>query len=187
MHMLECVVAPFADRHAICGWTSAEGFENKHHKMSQLKAMLAPMANTGQRVQKLSQRQQIHLIPGLEASFEKIQNAKKSYGKRGPYKKNRGRSKHEEDAPISHHEDESDDVPLDFLKTELGILPIEFAEFYNFYKRDLAPDEWIEGIEKAESLGSKAKSEMRYFWSLHFRDYFSFLVVQVAVSWKVAV
>jgi hypothetical protein len=49
------------------------------------------------------------------------------------------------------------------IKTELGILPTAFAEFYNFYKRDLAPDAWIEGIEKAESLGSKAKAEMRYF------------------------
>jgi hypothetical protein len=163
MHILECCVVPFADKHGMCGRGSTEGFENKHHEMSKLKAMLAPMANTGQRVQKLSQRQQMHLLPGLESLFEKIRNAKKIYGKRGPYKKSSGRARHEEDAPIFHHQDESDDVPVGCFKTELGILPIGFAEFYNFYKRDLAPNEWIEGIEKAESLGSKAKAEMRYF------------------------
>jgi hypothetical protein len=131
------------------------------------------MANTGQRVNTLSQRQQIHLLPGLESIFQKIRNAKKTYPKRGPYNITSGRARTEEDAPISHdpEQDQSDNDPTNWFKTTFGILPVEFAEFYNFYKRDLAPKKWIEGIEKAENLGSKAKAEMRYCsWS--FGDYF---------------
>ena len=163
LHSLECMIVAFAVRHGFIGRGGAEGFENKHYEMAKLKVMLAPMANTGQRVNKLSQRQQMHLLPGLESIFEKIRNAKKTCGKRGPYKKTIGRARTEEDAPISHDQDQSDNVPAGWFKTALGILPIEFAEFYNFYKRNLAPDEWIEGIEKAANLGSKAKAEMRHF------------------------
>jgi hypothetical protein len=139
--------------------------ENKHHEMTKLKVMLAPMANAWQRASKLLQRQQMHSLPGLESVFQKIRNAKKTRGKRGPHKKTSGRARTKEDEPISHdqEQDQSDNIPANLFETTFGVLPVEFAEFCDFFKRDLAPNKWIaEWIEKAENLGSKAKAEMRH-------------------------
>jgi hypothetical protein len=115
------------------------------------------MANVWHGASKLLQRQQMHSLPGLESVFQKIQKAKKTRGKRGPHKKTSGRARTEEDEPISH------DLPANWFETAFGVLPVEFAEFCDFFKRDLAPNKWIaEWIEKAENLGSKAKAEMRH-------------------------
>ena len=44
-----------------------------------------------------------------------------------------------------------------------GILPNEFAEIYNFYKRRLMPEEWRHPFESNEDLGSKAKREAAHY------------------------
>ena len=44
-----------------------------------------------------------------------------------------------------------------------GILPNEFAEIYNFYKRHLMPEEWRQPFDRNEELGSKAKREAGHY------------------------
>ena len=72
MHVLECAFVKFTLKTQMSGRGSSEGFENKHYEMAALKRLLAPMVNTEERVNKLSQRQQISLLPGLEGKFEKL-------------------------------------------------------------------------------------------------------------------
>jgi hypothetical protein len=133
LHSLECMIIAFCEKHGFIGRGGAEGFENKHHEMFKLKDTLAPMANTGQRVTKLASRQQMHLLPGLESIFEKLRNAKKTYGKRGAYNKTSGRSRIEEDAPISHDQDQSDNVPADwFLRLRLVFFRLNLLNFITF-------------------------------------------------------
>jgi hypothetical protein len=60
--------------------------------------------------------------------------------------------------------DDDDDVPEGHFELENGgILPNEFAEIYNFYKRRLMPEEWRHPFNSNEGLGSKTKREVAYF------------------------
>ena len=48
-----------------------------------------------------------------------------------------------EDIVVDLVGDDDDDVPEGHFELENGgILPNEFAEIYNFYKRHLVPEEW---------------------------------------------
>jgi hypothetical protein len=76
----------FVIKHGVASHVSTEGFENTHHVMANLKMMLLPMVKMVDRVNKLVQRQVIHLLlPGINEKIDKIQSKKVRTGHRGPY------------------------------------------------------------------------------------------------------
>jgi hypothetical protein len=166
LHILECCFMNFVRVTGMSGRISAEGMENKHYHMAVWKRLMAPIVKTYIRVAKLSQRQQIHLLSGLWKKFETIENRTVRTGKRGPYR-NRGvstRNKEDIVVDLVDDDDDDDDVPEGHFELENGgVLPNEFAEIYNFYKRRLMPKEWRYPFESNEELGSKAKREVVYF------------------------
>ena len=160
MHINECCLISFIERTHFCGRASSEGFENKHYQMAALKVLLAPMVGTSGRVNKLSQRQQIFLLPGLHERFEKIREKTNSTGPRGSYKTG-VQTRNEEDVVIL--DDIEDDAPNGFICIEDGaLLDDKFAEFYNFYKRSQVPDEWHEPLRQNKKLGNKAVHDSKY-------------------------
>jgi hypothetical protein len=54
------------------GRASTEGLKNPHFHLSALGNMLSLIVKTQHRIEKLSQRQQISLLPELIESFEKL-------------------------------------------------------------------------------------------------------------------
>jgi hypothetical protein len=56
MMVAECAFVSWVSWTRVSGKGDAQGFENKHHQMNGMKALLASVVNTGQRVAKLSQR-----------------------------------------------------------------------------------------------------------------------------------
>ena len=163
MHIVECCFVNFVGVTGMSGRSSAEGMENKHFQMAKLKAMMAPIVKTDVRVAKLSQRQQIYLLPGLAKKFEKIESRTKRTGCRGPNKHNGFITQNTED--IIELEDEDDnDLPEGYFEVaNEGILPIKFAELYNFYKTRLMPEHWRKPFQNDKKLGSKAKLEAAYY------------------------
>jgi hypothetical protein len=161
MHIMECCFINFVRVTGMSGRASAEGMENKHFHMGKLKAMMAPVVKTDVRVAKLSQRQQIYLLPGLAKKFEKIESRTKRTGRRGPYK-NKGlvTRNTEEVIELLDEDDDDDDVPEGhFEVANEGILPNEFAELYNFYKTRLMPEHWRKPFESDECLAAKQSLE----------------------------
>ena len=66
LHTLMCCMIRFVEKTGMTGRANAEGFENTHYKISKLKAMMSGIPQTQLRCEKLSQRQQICLIPEIE-------------------------------------------------------------------------------------------------------------------------
>mgnify|MGYP000258519213 CR=1 FL=1 len=94
------------------------------------------------RVAKLSQRQQIHLLPGLWKKFETIENRTVRTGPHGLYTNNGLSTRNKEDIVVDLVADDDEDMPEGYFELENGgILRNEFAEIYNFYKRCLMPKE----------------------------------------------
>jgi hypothetical protein len=167
MHTLECVFINFATVHGFGGRLSTEGFENKHFLMRRLKAMLSSMLNTGQRIEKLSQRQQIHLIASVAAVFERLQRAKKarSTGPRGPYR-NRGQTRNNEELPDLPEGNNSteENCPEGYFKTPEGyLLPDDLSEFYTFFAQGKVPEAWTESFKTSDQLGSYAQLKASFF------------------------
>jgi hypothetical protein len=160
MMVAECAFVSWVSWTRISGKGDAQGFENKHHQMNGMRALLASMVNTGQRVAKLSQRQQIFLFHEISEKMEFIENKTERTGKRQPYKTKGKSTRALEDVDAL----ESDELDQEFIELENGgLLPEEMSAFYNFYKRSHMPEEWYEPIQNFVSLGSKAKNEARYF------------------------
>ena len=164
MHQLECPLINFIWEHGMAGIVSTEGFENKHFHLAKTKQMLAPMVNTKQRVQKISYRQQMFLIPGVEPANEQLEKltAEAKRGPRGCYSTTLKSRALEDATSLPGGEDIVSDAPSGFFRTEKGILPVDFKEYYNFFQRNLAPDEWTKDFENQNSLGSRAKARMKY-------------------------
>jgi hypothetical protein len=159
MHEAECAYVSWVSLTRISGKGDAQGFENKHHQMKGMKALLAPMVKTGQRVAKLSQRQQIFLSHEISEKMEFIEDKTERRGKRQSYK-TKGKS-----ARALENVDalESDEIE-EYIELENGgLLPEEMSAFYNFYKRSHMPEEWYESIQNFASLGSKVKNEAKFF------------------------
>jgi hypothetical protein len=117
------------------------------------------MVKTGQRVAKLSQRQQIFLSHEISEKMEFIEDETERRGKRQSYKTKGKSSRALEDVDAL----ESDEI-VEFIELENGgLLPEEMSAFYNFYKRSHMPEEWYEPIQNFASLGSKAKNEAKFF------------------------
>ena len=112
---------------------------------------------------KLSQRQQIYLLPGLAKKFEKIESRTKRTGRRGPYKNKGLITRNTEDIIELENEDDSNLTKVYFEVANGGILPNNFAELYNFYKTRLMPEHWRKPFESDEKLGSKAKLEAAFY------------------------
>jgi hypothetical protein len=160
MHVAECCFVARVSWTRFSGRGDTQGFENKHHEMSAMKAMLKPMIDTGQRVSKQAQRQQIHLFRDISARMEQIEEKTKRTGPRGPYKTKGKSSRAQEDVDALEAGDELEKA---FFELESGgLLRAEMSTFYNFYKRSHMPEEWYEPIQSFSQLGSKAKNEMKY-------------------------
>ncbi len=77
----------FALLFGMTGRPSTEGSENKHHHLNELKRTLASISQTKDRTQKLSQRQQIYLLPGIISErIAKIHENSVRTEERGPQK-----------------------------------------------------------------------------------------------------
>jgi hypothetical protein len=167
MHTLECLFINFAGVHGFGGRVSTEGFENKHFLMRRLKAMLSSMFNTGQRIQKLSQRQQIHIIPCVAAVFDRMQRAKeaRSTGPRGPYR-NRGQTRNQEELPDVPERNNSteENCPEGYFKMPDGnLLPEDLREFYTFFAHGKVPEAWTDSFKTSDQLlGSRAQLQVQY-------------------------
>lgn len=159
LHILECRLVPFAEKYGMCGRVNAEGFESKHYQMSSLKTMLAPIVNTGTRVNKLSQRQQVYLITGMSESLERI--APKKGPSRGPYA-SRGRTRIQEVAEIIS-EDFTSDAPDDcFITAQGNLLPLSCHEAYNFYQKGELPESFSAAFEDDAMMSGWMKENAKY-------------------------
>jgi hypothetical protein len=85
MNTMECCLMNFVIKHGVASHVSTEGFENTHHVMANFKMMLSSMVKMVDQVNKLVQRQAIHLLPGLNEKIDKIQSKKVRTGHHGPY------------------------------------------------------------------------------------------------------
>jgi hypothetical protein len=161
MHTLECALINFITVTGICGRGSSEGFENKHFMVALHKEMLAKMAKTTQRVQKLSQRQQLYTDPNISEITEELQEKTddRSTGKRGRYNVN-GRKRNAEE--LSIHADEEEATDGYFKTATKGLMTEQLREFYNFYERSKVPLEWNEAFEQNEQLGNGSKFASAY-------------------------
>jgi hypothetical protein len=163
MHTMECCLMNFVIKHGLAGRVSTEGFENKHHVMANLKTMLSPMVKTVDRVNKLVQRQAIHLLPGLNERIEKIQSKKVRTGRRGPYNVS-GRTRNSEEVVSILDEENRDDEEVDgyFRTLSNFLLPNELQDIYNIYQQRMVPDEWQSAFDSSALLGNKAKKDSAY-------------------------
>jgi hypothetical protein len=125
--------------------------------------MLSPMVKTVDRVNKLVQRQAIHLLPGLNERIDKIQSKKVRTGRRGPYNVS-GRTRNSEEIVSILDEETSDDEEVDgyFRTLSNFLLPNELQEIYNIYQRSKVPDEWQSAFDSSVLLGNKAKKDSAY-------------------------
>jgi hypothetical protein len=159
MHEAECAYVSWVSSTRVSGKGDAQGFENKHHQMNGMKAVLAPMVKTGERVAKLSQRQQIFLSHETSEKMDFVEDKTERRGKRQSYKIKGKSTRALEDVDAL----ESDEI-VEFIELENGgLLPERMSAFYNVYKRSHMPEEWYESIQNFASLGSKAKNEAKYF------------------------
>ncbi len=88
------------------GRSSAEGMENNHYIMGLIKAMMQSIVNTGTRVSKLMQRQQIFLIPNAAKKLNMVESKATRTGKRGPYQNRGNATKAKEVIEILEDEEE---------------------------------------------------------------------------------
>jgi hypothetical protein len=120
---MECCLMNFVIKHGVAGQVSTEGFENKHHVMANLKMMLLPMVKMVDRVNKLVQRQAIHLLPGLNEKIDKIQSKKVRTGHHGPYNVSGTRTRNSKEIVSILDEETSADKEVDgYFRTLLYFL-----------------------------------------------------------------
>ena len=113
---------------------------------------------------KLFQRQKLYLLPGLAEKFKKIESHTKCTGRQGPYRNKGLITQNTEDIIELVDKDDTDGVPEGYFEVaNEGILLIEFAELYNFYKTRLMPEHWRKPFGSDETLGSKATIEAAHF------------------------
>jgi hypothetical protein len=162
MHTLECALVNFITVTGMCGRASSEGFENKHFVVALHKEMLAKMAKTTLRVQKLLQRQQLYTDPHISEITEELQEKTdaRSTGKRGSYNTN-GRNKRSAEE-LAIHVDEKEANDGYFETANRGLMREELREFYNFYERNKVPLEWHEAFNQNEQLGKGSKFVAAY-------------------------
>jgi hypothetical protein len=162
MHTVECALICFVTIHGMCGRVSAEGFERKHYDMSALKTLLAPMVKTSDRVQKISQRQQVSLLPGMAKIIHKMQP--KKIGRRGTYR-TKTAPRREENLP--ERENVDDWAPDGFFKIESGgYLADVYQTVYNYCHHTMIPDYWKVPFPNCDGLGNFAKLKSEFFGDL---------------------
>ncbi|OEU21441.1 hypothetical protein FRACYDRAFT_235067 [Fragilariopsis cylindrus CCMP1102] len=159
LHMLCDGIVEFAEKTGMTGRCSAEGLENKHYVMNQLKKLMAPIALDKVRCEKLMQRQQSCLIPGIadvHKLFERADETAKT-GARGPYASRGTRTKLLEDLPLQDTvEEEAEDGY--FLSTLGNIIPNDLSEIYHYMRLGKAPDEWAQTFLESTLLGNKVST-----------------------------
>ena len=163
MHMLCCGLIEFVEKTGMAGRCSAEGFENKHHVMNQIKRLMAPIALDKLRCEKLSQRQQSCLIPGIAdvQNFFEREDKRVSTGIRGPYKSRGTRTKLLENLPLQATvEKEAEDGY--FISSQDNLIPENLADIYLFMIHGKVPDEWAQTFHDSSSLGTKAANSAPY-------------------------
>jgi hypothetical protein len=163
MHMLCCGLIEFVVKTGMAGRCSAEGFENKHYVMNQIKRLMAPIALDKLRCEKLSQRQQSCLIPGIAEvqNFFDKEDKRASTGIRGPYKSRGTRTKLLENLPLQATvEKEAEDGY--FVSSEENLIPTNLADIYFFMIHGKVPDEWAQTFHDSSSLGTKAANAAPY-------------------------
>jgi hypothetical protein len=144
MHEAECACVSWVSSTCASGKGDAQGFENKHHQMNGVKAVLAPMVKTGERVAKLSQRQQIFLSHEMSEKMDLVEDKTERRGKRQSYKiKGKSTCALENVNTLESNETE------ELIELENGgLLPERMSAFYNFYyKRSHMPEEWHRSIQ----------------------------------------
>jgi hypothetical protein len=161
VHVSLCCFVNFCEKTGMGGRSSAEGMENKHFLMALIKAMMKPIVNTGIRVAKIAQRQQIFLIPKVSQKLNVVESKAVGKGeKRGPYKSRGVATKAKEAIQILEDGEEGDvsEVPDDFFVVyKGGVLPIEMAEIYNLLQWRTTPESFRGQIEKDDALGNVSK------------------------------
>ena len=161
--MLCCGLIEFVEKTGMAGRCSAEGFENKHHVMNQIKRLMAPIALDKLRCEKLSQRQQSCLIPGIAdvQNFFEREDKRVSTGIRGPYKSRGTRTKLLENLPLQATvEKEAEDGY--FVSSQENSIPDNLADIYFFMIHGKVPDEWAQTFHDSSSLGTKAANAAPY-------------------------
>jgi hypothetical protein len=163
MYTMECCLMNFVIKHGVAGQVSTEGFENKHHVMANLKMMLLPMVKMVDQVNKLVQRQAIHLLPGLNEKIDKIQSKKVRTGHCRPYNAS-GRTRNSEEIRNILDEETSADKEVDgyFRTLSNFFLPNELQDVYNIYQQNMVPDEWQSAFDLSALLGNQAKKDSAY-------------------------
>ena len=163
MHVLECCFISFVENTGMTGRrASTEGSEAKHFDVTGWKQMLSPVIKTQDRISKLSQRQQVCLMPGLAPKFDQVRKKTKTYATRGPQKTKAGR-RIEEDGVVVVDEESDDNTPEGFFSIYGGgILPVELYELYSFYKRSKVPTSWSDPFQSTETMGNKATADAMY-------------------------
>jgi hypothetical protein len=163
MHMLCCGLIEFVEITGMAGRCSAEGFENKHYVMNKIKRLMAPIALDKLRCEKLSQRQQSCLIPGIAdvQNFFDRADKKVSTGIRGPYKSRGTRTKLLENLPLraTVEEDAEDGY---FVSSQGNLIPDNLADMYAFMIYGKVPEEWAQAFHDSSSLGTKAANAAPY-------------------------
>jgi hypothetical protein len=167
VHVSLCCFINFCEKSGMGGRASAEGFENKHYLMGIIKAMMKPIVNTGIRVAKQVQRQQIFLIPNAAKKLNMVESQAIRTGKRGPYNNRGNATKEKEVIEILEDEDDEEDgseIPDDFFVAyKGGVLPIEMSEIYNLLKWRTTPESFREHIKNNDELGNVAKLRANHF------------------------
>ena len=164
LHVLLCCFVQFCRKYGIGGRASTEGFENVHFWLNKLRALMAPVVNTRQRVSKISQRNQMFLHSGLQRKLKKVKNATKNLGKkRGPYKTSK-LAKNQEDIVVG---DTSDDVqivnvPGFSLTGEGDLLPESVIDLENLLQSQKVPASFYSYFSNNDDLGGKAKLEVQH-------------------------
>jgi hypothetical protein len=168
------------------GKGDAQGFENKHHQMNGMKALLAPMVKTGQRVTKLSQRQQIFLFHETSEKMEFIEDKTEHTGKRQPHKTKGTSTRALENVDAL----ESNELDEELIELESGgLLPREMSALCNFCKRSHVPEEWCEHANSSRStvafaVGDPVMAKVYGTFWRHTPFSVSFLRANVRTNWR---
>ena len=165
LHSLMCITIPFAKRTGMAGRPSAEAFENKHHWMNILKALLSPLPHTGLRVRKLSQRQQVYLLPGISERKDKIAKKSVRLGERGEYKTKGTQFQQTENIDKYDPDGEHDMIPDEegFIEIDECLIHKDVIDMYLFYTGGKVPDVFSSPIDNREDLGTKVKYESKNY------------------------
>jgi hypothetical protein len=162
LHVVMCCFIPFAEKTGMGGRVAAEGFENKHFVARHQKELLDSIPQTGLRVQKLNERNQVFLCPGFAEKKKKIISNSIRLGKKPNGYKTKGlKTKHNEE--IEQYQ-EAELVPdgEGFIDIDDILIHEKVIDMYLFYMRGKVPGQFAKPIEDREDFGTKVKSESMY-------------------------